>query len=173
MNRSRGLACHHWPIDVFAPRPSMISTLKGVRSRLLCAHDVPFGPRGRPHGMASCTALSSVADSMHITHTAALPRRHARSESSRASLALGPSLAFTRRCHSSMIVRPGGCSTSWRAGRTILLCRGAARPFCPSYLSSTHHCTRTVTPVSPLVQDRKSTRLNSSHSGESRMPSSA
>ena len=137
MNWSRGLACHHCPVDVFAPRPSMISTLKGVRSRLLCAHSVPFGRRGRQHGTASCTALSSVADSMHITHTAALPRRHARSESSRASLALGPSLAFTRRCHSSMIVRPGGCSTSWRAGRTILLCRGAAQAFYPSYLSST------------------------------------
>ena len=32
---------------------------------------------------------------------------------------------------------------------------------------------RTTRPVSKLVRDRKSTRLNSSHSGESRMPSSA
>ena len=41
-------------------------------------------------------------------------------------------------------------------------------------------CARTGLPVAPAVaygasgeQDRKSTRLNSSHSGESRMPSSA
>ena len=53
-----------------------------------------------------------------------------------------------------------------------IMAAGTAMRFLTAYLSVTPG-ERTITGTARMQQDRKSTRLNSSHSGESRMPSSA
>ena len=70
-----------------------------------------------------------------------------------------------RRSLSSM--RLGATTVSTSVPKPLIVCQGASlstKQFAPTIQKRA---------AATLAEDRKSTRLNSSHSGESRMPSSA
>ena len=65
------------------------------------------------------------------------------------------------------------CSLCWRIDTTIETDEHSPSSAVIDWIQSQQIYDASSSSDSPLLQDRKSTRLNSSHSGESRMPSSA